>query len=220
MRKTLVQISGGFDSLAAAILELRAGWECWGLFIDYGQPYVKHERAAAWEVHKWLCAKYPLQWKSCTHRHVDLEIGSTSEVKAYIPMRNMVITAMSVNAAAAIKCEAVTVGSKSALHRPDDKYSFCDSTSTFYMTMQNALREGREAGMLPHSIRMPLVFADGEIKSSHYADCWTKERVLKLIQDEGIPLDLLWNCYGAGPSPCGECYHCVELKKAKAILSA
>ena len=220
MRKTLVQISGGFDSLAAAILELRAGWECWGLFVDYGQPYARQEAKAAWEVHKWLSGKYPQLWKSCTHRHVDLDVQSTTDVGAYVPMRNMVITAMSVNAAAFQKCEAVTVGSKSAEHRPDDKYSFCDSTSVFYMQLQWALREGREAGNGPHSIRMPLVFTDGNIVTRQLAKPYTKAEVLKLIQDEGIPLDLLWNCYNGGDKPCGECYHCVELTKAKALLSA
>ena len=42
----------------------------------------------------------------------------------------------------------------------------------------------------------------------------TKGQVVKIIIDAGLDITKLWSCYKNVNKPCGECYHCLEAKKA------
>ncbi|MDD4858109.1 MAG: 7-cyano-7-deazaguanine synthase, partial [Candidatus Krumholzibacteria bacterium] len=44
----------------------------------------------------------------------------------------------------------------------------------------------------------------------------TKREIVDGALALGIPLELLWSCYGGGELPCGSCESCLRLKRAVA----
>lgn len=194
--KCLVQTSGGMDSAAALLLMNEAGWECVPIFYAYGQPYVQQERLAALELTKSL--GLPLHLYT-----ISLCVKSTTAVPEYVPYRNLVLTAHSINAAAYFNCQSVVVGSKSVEVRTNDPYSFKDSSREFYTRLMTVVDFAWEPGSPMINIIMPVAG-------------YSKLQIIHYLKARGIDLATLWSCYRDGPNPCGECHHCKEIAIAVA----
>lgn len=213
--KILCHLSGGYDSVAAIIKLLDEGHEVAGVFFDLGQIYVKQERAAAQYVADYCNVTYGDKFLGFydekvpmyQHRAAD---GSPSE---YIPVRNMVFAAHSANMALSMGFEGVAHGSKTTQVRPDDPYSFSDCSVSFYQQVTQLVDFCSEGG---DSVKFfgPLITYDGYD--------WvpmTKGAVVQIILDSGVDMNKLWTCYKDGEKACGECYHCVDAKKAFAEIN-
>lgn len=195
--KTVLLFSGGYDSVAAldiALKDMKSEVLC--LFVDYGQPYAAQEFSAAMYAFKhYESKKYPIDWKFC-----DIQLGLSGE--DYVPYRNLVLTALAVNIAAAGDYDAVWTGSKSVEVRKGDTHSFRDSTARFYDMTQELVNYATEGGHVAPKVFMPVLG-------------WTKERVLQRIHDAGIELQMLWSCYrGKDGLPCRECHACQVVREA------
>lgn len=205
--KVLCQNSGGYDSVAACLKLLREGHEVKGLFFDLGQDYVEQERYAARYTDEFFKKRFP-NWQGLVEEQVSMRLAadySENSPVEYIPVRNLVLAAHSANIAIAEGYETVAVGSKTVEVRPDDPYSFADSSWPFYNKLNDVMRAGTEKGDALQFI-MPLV--DDEFTPMK------KSEVVNMLYNEGMNFMDLWTCYGTGNKSCGQCYHCKEAKKA------
>lgn len=195
----LVQVSGGLDS-AASLLWARHEGETYPVFYDWGQIYAKQELHAASKLVDDLdlplhVVKLPLL--------VDLK----SPVLEYIPYRNLVLNAHSLNLAAAQHMDYVVIGAKTRILRLNDPYSFKDSCQEFVDDLNTLSHKITEPKMFWPLILMPL-------------SGWSKVDVLRYLQEHKVDPDQLWTCYRGDSKPCGECYHCKTYAEAKAELCA
>ncbi len=203
----LSHFSGGFDSVAATILELEQGHHVRGHFINYGQPYAAREWAAALELSEELGKRFPY-WTGVEKLQTQMECTSTTNVEFYIPVRNLVLVAVSVQAAVAYRLNAVSVGMRTLKRRPDDPHCFRDASIPFIALMQAVVNEVCEEGDAVE-LRMPLVGRRGIVD---------KVECMRKLQEHGIDLSKVWNCYSAGPERCGRCLHCKEFEENLASL--
>lgn len=193
----LCQLSGGYDSVAALILCQQQYEIVHTVFFDYGQPYARQEA---------LAVEYVLtQVQDVEHHSHSINIPQTMNgmVSAYVPLRNMVLGALTFSIAASVSISKIAVGNKTLQYRKDDPYCFKDCTRAFYNALGNAASQASESGMM--HVEMPLI-KDGK--------ALTKVQVLKIIVEAGMDLKKLWSCYEDGDSPCGKCFHCKELQEA------
>lgn len=199
----LCEMSGGYDSAAAALLTLQQGHTVYGLFIDHGQAYMDRELAAA----SYLAGRLSKQYAN--FKGLRLAICQLSQVlpndstpAAYVPLRNLVLGALSANKAQALGAEAVVVGSKTTVIRADDPFCFYDCSTAFYQQLGALATLASQPG---HALRFvqALVRDDGT--------AYSKAEVVKLLLDADFDIKSLWNCYGAGFRPCRTCKNCLEM---------
>lgn len=212
--RAVCEISGGYDSAAAALVAFERGYEVVGAFFDYGNKYSAHERRAADVVAGVLAKRYGERFLGLRTQTVPLELGFALGVTGTpiecVPYRNLVFAALNANLAASVGAEVVFNGSKTNERRADDPYSFADSCAAFFRAVNDVVSTATEPGMQHPRFDQALLL-DGEPL--------TKAEVLKKLHLAGFPLHLLWNCYHPeGGQPCRVCYHC-ELT-AKAIRTA
>lgn len=189
----VVQLSGGYDSAAAA---LRATARCpkiTAVFVDYGQPYVAKEReAAAWFARAHLhCTLWDLR--------VNLMLGHTipNVPKDYIPARNFVLGAMLVNVAESLGADTIVVGNKGE-NAGGGEYQFPDAGSAFFRMLTDIARHISYNPQAAPQFWQPLLGL-------------SKVDIIVELLEKGVELDRLWNCYSGGEKPCGECHHCHEM---------
>jgi len=199
--KALFQLSGGYDSAAAFLLAAPKYEAVATIFFDYGQPYARQEKAAA----DYLCKEF-LGRYAHYKIHINASVyvpHATLEGKpdAYYPLRNFVFAASSASQALASGFDTVVVGSKTTELRPDDPYCFPDCTEDFYRVVGVAASLGSG-----EHIRFCSPLAEEDVD---------KPDVIKCLHDAYIDLQSLWSCYASGDEPCGVCYHCTELSKAR-----
>lgn len=205
----LCQLSGGWDSVAAAILTLRETAHAKHpkpiapVFFAYGQPYAEQERAAAMYATERLQDVYGIERVRPLHYQ---HVGTLARVqpgignKDYVPVRNLVLGAYSVNLALAFGCREIVVGSKTVHKRPNDPWSFSDCTKEFYHQLQVVANVAQET--------------DEKIYVSTPLSGYYKEEVLQILRSAGIDERCLWSCYESKGTPCGTCYHCLDNQKA------
>lgn len=201
--KVIAHLSGGFDSAASTLLVAETGATFKTLLIDLGQPYAEQEIKAARAFSVFLAQKYN-NYQGHHILSVDMALSQAGEVSAYIPVRNLVIGAMSANLALALGYDAVAVGNKTLELRPEDPYCFNDCSREFYDKLGGIATfasQGKHVEFL-----MPLIDPiQGPL---------SKRAVVELVAQAGYDPRLLWSCYNAAERPCGECHHCHELKDA------
>ncbi len=201
--KVLCHLSGGFDSAASTLLIAEQEHEFATLLIDLGQPYSEQEQQSSRAFQDFLHGKYPQTYKGHFTRMVDMELSQEGEVSAYIPVRNLVIGAMSANLALAHGYEAIAVGNKTLELRPDDPYCFNDCSFEFYRKLGDLATFASQYKNIMYV--MPLIRGGTPM---------TKQEVVLYIKDRGFDPSNLWSCYTNQYKPCGECHHCIELKDA------
>ena len=211
--KILSHISGGYDSIAACIKLLEEGHVVKGLFFDLSQAYLEQERRAVQYASKFLAAHYD-NWLGfiTAPAPMRLQLSSDGSPSEYIPVRNFVLGAHSANIALAESFEAVAVGNKTTELRPDDLYSFKDCSIEFYRRMEDIVGFCSE-GDATVKFLMPLIHWEANGGTPRPV-AMTKSQVVTTILKSGMDISKLWSCYRDEDKPCGECYHCSEVKKA------
>lgn len=199
------ELSGGFDSAVTTILALEGVNNVHGFFVDYGQQYVKQERAAVAYMDSWLREKYGERYKGVRIVSVDLclvlrDRKDAAAVPEYVPIRNLVIGALAANFAESVGAQVVSVGSKTTEYRPDDPYCFYDCTTKFYRELSSLVNLASQPGVR-------VSFVQQLVEDGVPMPKW---KVLKNLDARGIDLRRLWNCYRTDgePVPCNSCFHC------------
>lgn len=196
----VVQVSGGIDSAAAAVLTVRqfTKQRVLGLYVSYGQAYHAQEARAAQYVADVLGIS-PLRFVAI--RGLPLVAAQPGSPAEYAPVRNAVLGMVAASVAQSVGAHRVVVGNKSTTYRPDDPYSFRDCTAAFFAEMTRAVGEGSEPGA---AVRFCMPMAGS-----------TKRCALELCRGAGMDLMRLWWCYdGRGDKPCLNCRHCQDVAKA------
>lgn len=201
MRRCVVILSGGPDSVTAAYWAREKGYEVHALTFNYSQKaQVEIEYAA--EITRIL--KIP-------HKIIDLSNlsgiyeGVTSLVDKgmevtgeftdpiIVPFRNGVFLSVAVAFADGIGADLVLYGA----HAGDEEF-YPDCRREFYEAFEKAARLGTAKDI---TITSPL---------SHLR----KSGVLREAVRLGVPLEKTWSCYLQGPIHCGECESCNNRKRA------
>ena len=201
MKRCVVILSGGPDSVTAAYWALEKGYEVHAITFNYGQKAQIEIKYAA-EIAKTL---------GIIHRVIDLsnlsEIyeGVTSLVDSgievtgeftdpiIVPFRNGVFLSIAVAYADGVGADLVLYGA----HAGDEEF-YPDCRREFYKAFQEAARLGTGKGI---TIMSPL---------SHLR----KSGVLKEAARLGVPLEKTWSCYLPGPNHCGACESCNNRRRA------
>jgi len=197
----LSQLSGGFDSVASTLLIAESGEKFSCLFIDYDQPYVLQEQRACIYVNEFLKQKYE-NYKGLEIARIPLKLNS-QEVKEYVPIRNLVLGALSANFALSSNSQTIAVGTKTTEVRKDDAYSFSDCSIKFWELMSHICSYASEDKTI--QFITPLIKNNVAL---------TKKEVIDIIVNSGINIKHLWSCYGNADKHCGVCHHCKEIIKA------
>lgn len=209
--KVLCHLSGGLDSALAAIVtgEHPEVTEFQTLFVNYGQPYLSHEMAALDYIVPFIADRFRDKYMGNLIRRCDLALCSDGLgwPVEYIPVRNLLLTALAANIALSRGYDVVAVGNKSPKLRADDPYSFPDTSCEFYAKLGDVVSLGI-GHRVPFRVEHPLL-------------TWTGRRyervdVLRGLVDRGVDMGKLWSChhptrYG---DYCGTCCHCKEIQEA------
>lgn len=213
MSIAVCQVSGGFDSAAALILDAPLRTLVQPLFFRYGQAYVQQEEQAARTIVSYVKTFFasvePL-------KVVDVEIPKAfiPEMPAtYVPMRNLVLGALSISYAHSLGADAIIVGNKTKHYRADDPYCYRDCSRAFYDALQNMANVFKE-GVADLAFVMPLV--DNWIDET----CgMPKHEVLRVLRNAGMSFDIPWSCSTpTGGAPCRTCHMCEDVSTAIAKL--
>lgn len=205
--KIVVEISGGADSMAAALKtkEMFPTAELHGFMVNYGQlPFsIEVEKA------KLFCEKENIQLQIVEIKNLFTSGTVNGENKAskdgvadiYTPLRNLVIISAAASYAEKIGAEYIITGSK-GLNDDGEPYSFRDSLLPFYELMN---------GVLNYTAYKPIKILP--ILMYHRRNKMTKKEVYEYIHDKGYGINDFWNCFNIGHQRCGFCNNCIELNK-------
>jgi 7-cyano-7-deazaguanine synthase in queuosine biosynthesis len=203
--KILSQLSGGIDSVGSTLKVAQSGHEFGTVFFNLGQVYFEQEHKAVKYFVNYLETHYANTYKG--HHNCEVFMDTVSPdpntPSEYIPVRNFVLGAMSVNKALANGFDTVAVGSKTVAVRPGDPYSFSDCSVEFFQKMSDIASFCSENQRV--EFVMPLI--------NHMVPD-TKQEVIRYLIEHDVDVTKLWSCYnGTVEQHCGVCYHCEEIQK-------
>ncbi len=214
--RVLCELSGGADSTLAAIMAKNKypKAEFFSLFVNYNQKAVSLEVRASQDIHRML--GWPISsWKSVGIYDlfdgplINTVSGDVDKVwnnlaAAYLPLRNLVIGAIAVSWADAIKADVIISGSKGLVKIETDPYSFKDSTVPFYVLMEAVANYAKESGRV--SIE-PILAENRNTKM-------TKKEVYRQLRSMGFTYTDTVSCFTpVGNAVCGKCKNCVEKRR-------
>lgn len=187
MRKAVVLLSGGIDSLVIAHNELRAGTLAGVVFVDMAHPSQIAEGWKAFNFH----GKTKIPLKALHAFGLDLGDMTNAERAGVVPSRNLVLLSMASNAGASLGANVILIGATKtdAADYVDCRAEALEKTSAAFVAM----------GGLP--IEAPLINK-------------TKSQVIADARKLGLTKNDAWSCYRQGPTPCGVCASCIESDNA------
>ncbi len=203
--KAVVLLSGGLDSAVALAEALLNYHVVRVLVVDYGQrafePEVKASRGFI-DYYDLSCEVVSLPWlKALLPKSLlrdDLEAQKREdEVRdvdsVWVPNRNGVLLNMAAAFAEAQGADVVIYGANEEEGRrfPDNTPAYRERLNDcFALSTLNQVRVETPVGHL------------------------NKREIMERGLELGVPLSLIWSCYGSGPIHCGECPSCLLLRKA------
>lgn len=204
MKKTIVIVSGGMDSITLLHLLVQAGHQLEALSFDYGQRHKKELRFAKKNCDMLGIKHQVVNLTSITPLISNSSLTGTDDVPdghytdesmkiTVVPNRNMIMLSVAIGYAENLGFEQVAIGNHSGDHAiyPDCRTEFV-----------TALSEAAQLGTYNH-IRLLPVFTD-----------ITKSDIAAIGNAIGVDYDLTWSCYKGGDTHCGTCGTCVERLEA------
>lgn len=187
MRKSIVLLSGGIDSLVIAEREFRAGTLAGVVFVDMAHPSQIAEGWKAFNFHG--RSKIPL--KAIHVFGLDLGDMTNAERAGVVPSRNLVLLSVASNAAASLGGNVILIGATKT-----DAADYIDCRVEALKKISNAFVA---MGGLP--IEAPLIQN-------------TKADVIAEARELGLTKEDAWACYRPGLEPCRVCASCRESENA------
>lgn len=208
MKKAVVIVSGGMDSVTMAHYYAANGYELSMLSFHYGQRHAKEIQFAE------ACAKR----LGAEHWTVDLSSlrgllpGSalTDDMEVpdghyaaenmkvtVVPNRNAIMLAVAWGHAVAIGADVVAFGAHGG-----DHFIYPDCRPEFYRAAGQTFALGNKGFGNPHlHLEAPFL-------------TMAKHNIAAMGARLGVPFDETWSCYKGGDRHCGTCGTCVERKEA------
>lgn len=202
VKKAVVLLSGGLDSLVALYQAKSEGFTCYPLVFDYGQRHRREIERAKIIAKKAKCklriVKIRLPWKgsSLLDKKQRLPVsGNRAETaipSTYVPGRNIIFLSFALSYAETIDARAIFIGAHA-----QDYSGYPDCRPEFYTAFQRVVYTGTKAGVEGARIKIitPLIHKD-------------KAQIIRMGARLGAPLGVSWSCYKGGKIPCGKCESC------------
>jgi len=203
MKKAVILLSGGLDSITCLALAKSQGFECYAMSFRYGQRHtIELDKAA--EIAKKMGVKdhivvdIDLRTFGGSALTEDIEVPKDGKAKSipitYVPARNTIFLSFALGWAEVLKAYDIFIGVNAVDYSgyPDCRPEYIES----YEKMANlATREGVEGRKL--KINTPLLSI-------------TKAEIIKLGVSLGVDYSLTITCYDPldGKS-CGKCDSCL-----------
>jgi len=203
MRKAVVTLSGGADSATVLYLAMKECDEVHAISVDYGQRHKKEIESA-----KKLC-----EINGITHKIVEFTtLGSfggsplvdmamdvpdqadNKQASTVVPYRNTFLTTIAAAYAHSLGFNVVYVGPTY-----EDLANYPDCRPEYLSALQKALRLGGTIHEL--EICAPFITT-------------TKDVIINVGMQLGVPYAYTWTCYKGGDTPCLECDSCRERMKS------
>ena len=207
MDRAIVLLSGGVDSAVALWWAKSQGWEVQPLTFDYfGRPKREH---TAIEALAREARVRPIRYVNLPFlKEVDdlraSELGNPAleeSPEGYIPARNLIFYGLAAYYAE-LDGSRYLIGGHNGL----DPDSFPDASPKFFDFLNDVFRLSLWSyERSPVEVLVPL---KGK----------SKEDVLRMGRDFGVPFDPTWSCYWDRDMPCGTCASCVERRGAFAAI--
>jgi 7-cyano-7-deazaguanine synthase len=198
--RAICLLSGGPDSVIAALLAREAGHEMYGLYVDYGQRTSKREQRQAELTAEWLgirefeVAAVPFlgQLGGSGITDTRYRVTSSEPDSEYVPFRNTILVSMAVAWAEVLPAATVVIGSIGGPWiTPDNK-------PAYFAALNTLVAEGSR-----HAINVwaPL-------------GAMSKQEVIAAGLARGVPFELTWSCQNDSAKPCAECNNCRDRERA------
>ena len=205
MKKAIILLSGGLDSLVALGIPHENYKIDMALTFDYGQKAAKNEISAS----KAICEYYKINHKIIkldwlrditttslvSEKKVpEKDLGSAKSAElVWVPNRN----GLFLNIAA---CFTDSLGYDYILYgaNNDEGETFPDNTERFRAEISNVFQTS--------TLKKPKVLAP--------LINYTKNDIVRIAIERNMPLNLVRSCYNYGDKHCGKCESCLHLKNA------
>lgn len=198
----VVLLSGGMDSAVCAALAKKSGYEIAALHLNYGQRTEIKEL----ECFNNLCEHFDVQHRlivdvthlskiggsSLTDMKIDVPIANleSNEIPpTYVPFRNANILAIGVSWAEVINARYIYIGAME-----QDSSGYPDCRKTFFDSYNEMLKLGTKPDT-KIDIITPIINN-------------TKEDIVRIGTELGVPFSYTWSCYKNDDEACGVCDSC------------
>ncbi len=189
-------ISGGLDSAVISAIAKDEGHELYGLFFDYGQKNIGHERRSTTQLtqalefreFKEISLPYLKDFGGSALFDTETPLDSTNFLSEYVPFRNSQFLAVATAWAEVLYARRIYIGSTGG-----DRV--CPDNSPQYLaTFQEVINQGT----LIHkdiTITAPLLTTD-------------KTGAVAIGSRLKVPFEHTWSCHNERELACGECSNC------------
>ena len=205
MKKAIILLSGGLDSLVALGIPQHEYAVELALTFDYGQKSAQNEIKASSEICDFYNISHKvinLDWlRDITHtalvanKDVPTEnIGTQASAAAvWVPNRNGLFLNIAASFADSFGYDYILYGANK-----DEGATFSDNTEEFRAEISKLFESS--------TLKKPKVVAP--------LINYTKNDIVKIAMDNAMPLELIRSCYNYGERHCGRCESCTHLKNA------
>lgn len=208
-KKVIALLSGGMDSVTAAAMVKKQGYEVYALTVSYGQRHAR-EIESAKRLAIWLGA--------VEHEVVDLPISrllksslmnpeedvtgnektiGTSIPATYVPGRNAILLAIAAAWGESIGADAIVMGINAI-----DYSGYPDCSQEFIDAFENLIKIATRGGVQGHPVEILAPIAK-----------MSKADIVRKGMELGVPFKETWSCYKGGGEPCGVCDSCILRRK-------
>ena len=206
MKKAVVLLSGGMDSLTCLGIAKELSKDVATLHLNYGHKTEKRELEAYTKIsdhynikkrlvvdvtHLAAIGGSSLTDKNIEVEKADLNVESTEIPSSYVPFRNANILSIATSWAEVLGFNTLYIGAVA-----EDSAGYPDCRPEFYQAFEKVI----ELGTKPETaikIHTPLI------------DMSKKDIVLKGLE-LNVPFELSWSCYANNEIACGSCDSCIR----------
>ncbi len=206
MKKAIILLSGGLDSVVAMGFPQNEYKIEMALTFNYGQKAVENEIKAAANICEFYGVPHKvieLDWlRDISHTSLvsskkDIPIsnlGTVESAKAvWIPNRNGLFLNIAAAFADSFDYDYILYGGNK-----EEGETFPDNTEEFRGQISKVFETS--------TLNKPKVIAP--------LINYTKNDIVKIAQENNMPINLIWSCYNSGKYHCGVCESCCHLKNA------
>jgi 7-cyano-7-deazaguanine synthase len=207
MKKGIVLVSGGMDSLVTAAIAKSECEEVYFLHVNYGQKTSAKERSCFEHIVKHYQPQKSLivdigylkqiGGSSLTDDKMDVKnfSGKKEIPNSYVPFRNANLICIAVSWAEVIGANRIYLGAVE-----EDSSGYPDCREVFFENMEKTIATGTKNEMTI-SLHTPVIHK-------------TKAEIVKIGKELNAPFAFSWSCYRENEIACGTCDSCVLRLKA------
>jgi 7-cyano-7-deazaguanine synthase len=208
-KSSICLLSGGLDSIVAAVMAVQKTTVLMGITFDYGQKSVKQEIGSAGRVCEYLGIPHRviiLDWMRQTSSAMfktgagDIPVFSFEKsdpvqtAKAvWVPNRNGVFINIAASLAEEMDTDMVVVG-----FNQEEAETFPDNSGEFVQAVNQSLSFSTLC----------------KVQVMSFTQGMNKKEIVELGKQISAPFHLLWSCYLGGDKMCGRCESCQRCIRA------